>query len=258
MMFKNTYPIFEQKRLLRIEMLRNLRDFPRDLFQIFYQEYHNGILRGADLTVTDDGLIISPGLLYWNKIPYVMGETVTIAYEATGKTAYLKVRFLEELQGSEKKEYFTQIYINDTPPDPLVEIELCRFKLQKGARLRSQYTDFYDYDTEFDTVNRIYAPFASPYQSTVWPEILKAFAKTLMEYSGDHPWDGSFCLSCLRLEKGMNYEELKGYLNKRLPDKRTHYSNHEIYIALRRILELERNGAPYQPIPKGERKIMLL
>jgi hypothetical protein len=258
-MFKNIYPLFERKRLLKIEMLSNMRDFPRELFQVFYQEYHTGIVKGADLKVTDDCLVISPGILYWNKMPYVMGEPVNIPYEANEKISYLKVRFLEDMQGSEKKEYLTQIYVNSTPPEPMNEMELCRFKLQTGARLRNQYTDFYDYDTEFDTLNRIHVPYASPSKNTIWPEILKSFAKTLMEYSSNNnPWDCSFCLNCLQLEQGMNYEELKGYLNKRLKEKRNYHSNHEIYVALKKILELERNGTTYHQTQKGERKIMLL
>ena len=35
------------------------------------------------------------------------------------------------------------------------EMELCRFKLKKGAILRTKYTDFFDRATEFDTVNTI-------------------------------------------------------------------------------------------------------
>ena len=40
-MFKNIYPLFERKRLLKKEMLEILRDYPRDIFQILYQDYCN-------------------------------------------------------------------------------------------------------------------------------------------------------------------------------------------------------------------------
>jgi len=187
-----------------------------------------------------------------------MSEPVRILYEATQKTSYLKVKFLDGFQGSEKKEYLTQIYIDDSSPNIRDEMELCRFKLQKGARLRNEYTDFNDFYTEFDTINRIHVPFASPFQSTICPEILKTFAKTMMEYSGNNPWDCSFCLNCLKLEQGMNYEELKGYLNLRLKEKIEHYSTHDMYFALRKILEMTKTGTTYHTSTNGDSKIMLL
>ncbi len=36
-MFKNTYPLFERKKVLKKEMLENLRDYPRDVFHILYR-----------------------------------------------------------------------------------------------------------------------------------------------------------------------------------------------------------------------------
>ena len=32
------------------------------------------------------------------------------------------------------------------------EIELCRFRLKAGAELRTEYKDFYDIQTEYDTM----------------------------------------------------------------------------------------------------------
>ena len=38
-MFRNIYPIFESKKVLKKEMLENLRDYPRTLFDIQYRGY---------------------------------------------------------------------------------------------------------------------------------------------------------------------------------------------------------------------------
>lgn len=258
-MFRNTYPIFEKKRLLKIQMLENLRDFPREMFQILYQDYCNGIIKGTDFEVIDDYLIIKPGILYWNGVPYVMKEELKLSYEATEKTAYLKVKFLEELQSAEKQEYLTQVYMDDSPANSLNEIELARFKLQTGARLRNEYTDFYDYNTEFDTINRIHAPFAASGKSTIWPEILKTFAKTLMCYPIKNPWDYSFCLNCIQSNVGMNKEAITMYLNAHLQKNKDMYLNEEIYMALKTILQqgtgiINRNNIE----PKMEKKVLLL
>ena len=62
-MFQNIYPVFEPKRLLKKEMLENLRDFPRSLFGLQYQNYSDGILYGCDITGTETGMILLPGIL---------------------------------------------------------------------------------------------------------------------------------------------------------------------------------------------------
>ena len=54
-MFKNTYPLFERKKVLKKEMLENLRDYPRDVFHILYQDYSDGILVGCELKVQEIG-----------------------------------------------------------------------------------------------------------------------------------------------------------------------------------------------------------
>jgi len=258
-MFSNTYPIFEKKRLLKIEMLNNVRDYPRELFEIFYQNYSNGIITGTQLNVKEKYLIISPGILYWSGVPYTMKEELKLVYEATEKTGYLKIKFLEELRGAEKREYLTQVYIDDIPANERSEIELARFKLQTGARLRDQYTDYFDYNTEFDTINRIHAPFAALGKSSIWPEILRVFAKTMMCYPIKNPWDYSFCMTCLQARQGMHYGTVEEYIKVRLQGRQTCCSNQEIYQALGRIIH-EATGAGTQRSAEGtmQKKMLLL
>jgi len=235
-MFKNIYPVFERKRLLKIEMLNNMRDFPREMFQILSKDISNGIVAGAELKVTDRYLIICPGILIWCGIVYMMEEELKLPYEPMEKMAYLKVKFMKEQQGTEGIEYLTSVYIDDTSADNRCELELGRYKLLAGAKLRDAYTDYDDYSTEYDTLNRIHVPFASAGRSTIWSEILKVFAVTMMKYDMNNPWDCAFCLQCLQLRQGMPYEEIKGYLNARTGNIDKEYSNLEIYQELRKIL----------------------
>ena len=115
------------------------------------------------------------------------------------------------------------------------ELELARFKLQAGARLRSDYVDFYDYETEFDTVNRIYVPYAAPDHPGIWPQILKSFARELLKYAVTDPWDCAFCLQCLQRKEAMPYEAVRAYLHARLGQNKE-YTNMQMYGALKRIL----------------------
>lgn len=258
-MFKNIYPLFERKRLLKKEMLEILRDYPRDLFRLMYQDYSNGILVGCELETVDGGLVIHPGILYYNKIPYILEENWKIPCEATGKLSYLKVKFSDKIAGIGQDEYLSQIYWDDNVPDGSHEIELARFKLQSGARLRDNYTDFYDYNTEFDTINRIYAPFASVRKHSIYPQILKSFSVTLMQHPIQNQWDYSFCLDCIKLHTVMPYDEIKVYLNMRLDQEQEEYSNKEIYDNLSRILsEAAGKKERGNRTEKGDRKLLLI
>ena len=250
-MFQNIYPVFEAKRLLRKEMLDNLRDYPRNLFHIRHQGYSDGILWGCGLVGTDLGLTVMPGILYYKGMPYFLEKPCTVACRADGKLVYLKVRFFDKAVGNGGEEYFTQLAADEQEPDPELELELGRFKLQPGARLRTEYVDFYDYITEFDTVNRIYTPYAAPNRQGIFPQLLQCFAKTLAKSYIKNPWDYAFCMSCLQLREAMPYEAVRVYLNTRLGQERD-YTNMQIYQELKGILE---QSAGEQQGPRGpERK----
>ncbi len=62
-MFYYEVPQFEKKRLLRTEMLEQIRDFPRDYLEILYAGYSDGVLRGCALRWTENRLVIGPGIL---------------------------------------------------------------------------------------------------------------------------------------------------------------------------------------------------
>lgn len=258
-MFKNIYPLFERKRLLKKEMLEILRDYPRDIFQILYQDYSNGILAGCELETTDGSLVVHPGIIYYNEIPYILDDDWKVSYEATGKQSYLKVRFSDKTAGIGQDEYLSQIYWDDRIPDDSHEIELARFKLQSGARLRDSYTDFFDLDTEFDTINRIYSPYASVGKHSIYPQILKKFAEVLMQHPIQNQWDYPFCLDCMKLQTAMPYDEIRTYLNMRLNQTAKEYRNKEIYDGLSCILS-EAGGKKDREhrSDKGDRKLLLL
>ena len=99
-MFQNTYPVFEAKRLLKKEMLENLRDYPRNLFAVQYQNYSDGILFGCELKEAEAGLKIMPGILYYKGIPYFLEKPHMVSCQAEGKQVYLKVRFGDKAIGS--------------------------------------------------------------------------------------------------------------------------------------------------------------
>ncbi len=260
-MFQNIYPVFETKRLLKKEMLENLRDYPRTLFRLKYQEYSDGILTGCDIEGLDTGeagLRVLPGILLWKGIPYLLEEPETIPCTASGRLAYLKTRFSDKAVGIGQEEYFSKLYLDEEVPDPGRELELARFKLQPGARLRTEYVDFYDYATEFDTADRIHALYSGPGHPTVWLRLLKCFADTLLRLSARNPLDCAFCMSCLQEKEAMPYEAIRTYLNVRLGQDKE-YTNQQIYSGLRGILQDAggREGTPGDTVRRDNTLLMI-
>lgn len=257
-MFQNSYPVFEAKRLLKKEMLENLRDFPRNLFRLQYQNYSDGILAGCEIRGGEAGLQILPGILCYRGEPYFLDKPYPVSCRAEGKQTYIKVHFWDKAVGSSGEEFCSQITADEQEPDAGQELELGRFKLQPGARLRSEYVDFYDYETEFDTVNRIHAPYAAPDRPGIWPQICKSFAGEMLKHSVTDPWDSAFCLSCLQLKEAMPYEAVRTYLNMRLEQDRE-YTNGQIYGALKRILrEAGRRGEEPERSPRRDGTVLML
>lgn len=255
-MFRNTYPVFEAKRLLKKEMLDNLRDFPREWFDLQYRDYSDGILWGCDIQGTDTGFTILPGVLYYKKVPYFLDKPYAVACKAEGELVYVRVRFWDKAVGAGGEEFFSQVVVDGQEPDAGQELELARFKLQPGARLRWEYVDFYDFETEFDTVNRIDVPYAAPGHAGIWPRICKSFAAELLKSPGTNAWDIAFGLQCLELKEAMCYETVRAYLNARL-ERDGEYTNMQIYSAFKSILR-EAGGRGEVPQYPGRKEGTLL
>lgn len=257
-MFQNIFPIFEAKRLLKKEMLENLRDFPRSLFYLQYQKYSDGILAGCDIRGSETGLTIFPGILCYKGLPYFLDKPCSVSCKAEGRQVYLKVHFWDKAVGNGGEEFFSRIIVEEEPPDGEQQLELGRFKLQPGARLRSEYVDFLDYETEYDTVNRIHVPYAAPEHPGIWPQICCCFAKELLKRRVTDPWDSAFCLDCLQLREAMPYEAVRAYLNTRLGQEQE-YTNAQIYGGFKRILrEAAGRGEESERSRKKEGTLLML
>lgn len=255
-MFKNIYPIFRKKHILKAESLNNLRDFPRVMADLKYQEYSDGIIAGCNLRVLEKEIIIGAGMIKYNHILYFLQEEVKVPYQATSNWQYLKIRFLNKIEGIGQIEYLTQIYLDDCMIKEQ-EMELARFKLQDGAKLRYEYTNFFDYNTEFDTLNQIYVPFASPVRTTIFPQLVKTFAKEMLQKNGIDIWDRIFALSAMQ-ENVILYEMIESYLNVRL-GKQKRYTQEDIFLEFTKILkEVEKGGVHLNGELETQKKMLLL
>lgn len=247
-MFRVEYPLFKRGNLLKIAMLEQLRDYPRELIQVLLDTYSDGIIRGCHIDVDDDYLIIGSGMIKYGGNIYVSTQPIRIAYESTEATSILKIKFTSSTSDEDTIKNTSQvILVKDTPihhrgHDPHLdvvraddELELCRFKLKKGARLRHAYQSFADMMTEYDTINLIYTLYAGYRRTTLSPLITDTFVKEASTHTLTNPLDIAFCMQG-GMGEAIAYDRIVLYVTQRLGIKPKAFTHMELYDHLREIM----------------------
>lgn len=256
-LFANQYPHFHKGRILKREMLENLRDYPRDFLDLYFQDYSNGIIAGVHIIVADTRLIITKGIIKHKGRLYLLHSSYELPYEATGSETILKVRFAEEANDLDFSNYTTEIILDDSLELAHNELELARFKLKLGAKLRSQHTDFFDFATEYNTVNYLHCQYAGLEKSTYHPLILQYFARELLKNRPANPYDIAFALECLNQER-VQRDVIDFYICNRLELDYQSLSNSQIHKYLNRILLESKGSGRMKGIGQGRPKRMIV
>ena len=241
-MFENRYPLFNSGRLLKIDMLEELRDFPREFFNIRLKEYSDGIIYGCDIDVTDNYIAIKKGIIKHGDTIYILNGEEKIQYECNNQLMILKVKFLPSVENKDFRKNSTESNLSENLALENNEIEICRFKLRTGAKLRINHVDFNDLSTEYDTVNTIYSPYAAYGESSLNPDILRQFGRELLECNVNDAWDIAFGMTCVQSKEPVEKEIIIRYLISKLSIQIKSYSNEEIYNYLLDILISAKNG----------------
>lgn len=239
-MNEQKYPQLERLHILRTDTLISMRDRSFDTHTLLFENYSDGILSGCRPITTRDSITLGEGIIFHNNFLYIIKEPMSVDYEPTEDYMIMKMNFEPELES----ENFIQrnVTIKLSPDLNLSdsEMELCRFKLKKGAILRTKYTDFFDRATEFDTINTINVPYAAPNESTLSPEIIKNFAEEARDFSLDVE-DFSFCMAALS-GKIISAAQICFYIEHRLKINLPNKKNQTLYEHLCLILEDIKNG----------------
>ena len=197
-MFTIIYPVFERGRILKKELLMTLRDYSFGQVQLQFDKWTDGILLGCDISVEEKQLHIAPGMLKWNGFIYAMVEVQKIDFTATEQVSVLKIQFSTLASTATDYERYAGKFVLDNSTSLLEnELELCRFKLKEGNRLRSDYTGFTDMQTEYDTVHLAHATWAGIERQTLALPILRQFAKEAFVCNLQNAWDIYFCGQCM-------------------------------------------------------------
>lgn len=242
---EHIYPAFERGRIMKKELLWALRDYSYSALQLRYQDYPNGILSGCRIRTDDENLYIAPGMIKCQDFIFLRTKEERIAYVPAEAYVSLKFRLAEKEALPDYTRYLTELALDGCLERGQNEIELCRFKLKKGARLRTDYKDFYDIQTEFDTVNLANATWSSVGQNTLSKEVTDCFAKKILECDKAEDKDIQFAYLLLQGKEAVDYRILTDYICRKTggEDRGGLISTEKAFHKLEDILNGIRKGA---------------
>lgn len=245
------FPIFNTGRILKVEMLEELRDYPRDILNVYLNDYSDGIIAGIDLLSGEQAVTVTRGLVKCNGRTHIIAQDIRLPWPVDGGAAMIKMKFSAEETQEDFRIRRVRLLIDDTCALGPDELELGRFTLAPGARLRAEYRDLYDLSTEHNTLNIINAPYADAGESTLHPRILKYFARAAFQHRSDDPCDAAFVMHCLNQTR-VSRELITRYVARRRGIDVRAYTNMALYEHLCGILkEMEANDQR----PAGPREV---
>ena len=246
-------PVFEKGTVLSHEMLDSLKDISMDYIKINYQNYANGIISGFDMKVVNNTIIVGKGMFAFDGEIFVVSKETKVSIAPTGQWQILGINVSDSYFENNFNTTDIKIGISDDN-----HIEICRFKLQDGASLRMNYRDFYDMNTEFDTVNIIHAKWAAYNGDSISKGILEKFADGMLKQNSSNPLDIDFVSKLLALDgKTMNRKAISYYISMRLERTYSELDNLEIYKALCEILRNSKSGGRREPAFREHRRIIV-
>lgn len=214
-MMEHIYPAFERGRIMKKELLWALRDYSYSALQIKYQDYADGILSGCGVRPEGSILRIMPGMIRCADFIFLITGGEQIPYAPTGEYTSLKFRLKDKEELPDYTRYLTEFVLDGCLERGKNEIELCRFKLKSGAELRTEYKDFYDIQTEYDTVNLADATWSAPGQNTLSKEVTDYFARKVLECGKAEGTDVQFAYFLLQGREAADYRVLTDYIRRK-------------------------------------------
>ncbi len=234
-MFTNQFPYFKRGNILKQEILENLRDYPREFLDLYFQDYSEGIISGVNLIVGNNTIEIEPGIIKFAGRIYLLADTVELDYEDENQELMIKVEFLEPEETGNFRVCGSEVRLAEEIELADNELELGRFKLRRGANLRDDYDNFADFATEYNTVNIINVKYSYLKQPTLHPSITDAFAQRLWEQSEVEQLDLMFAATCLN-SRAVGRALIVNYLEKKIKVDQEEYTNRELYDYLKRVI----------------------
>ena len=141
-MWVQKIPEFHSGHILKQEMMVELSAYLYHLGPLLYQNCTDGIVSGCTLTTTEDSIVVNPGVIRYEGELYLIREPQLIHYTPTNTTRVLNIVFHDQVQTDSFVTREMELAFTEGASSETRYLELCRFKLQPGARLRYTYTSF--------------------------------------------------------------------------------------------------------------------
>ena len=252
-------PVFEKGKILTREMLQALTDYSVGASELRYRDYSDGILCGCELTTTHDRITVHPGILIFHGQAYYIAEEYSLPYEKTNEWMILKARLSDAALTENFKTEELEIVLE---PEKMLhdqEIEICRFKLQHGAKLRTNYRNFADLETEFDTMHYTYAKWASYRTPSLSPVILRLFYDEAVKCELSENGYLDFCMKIADMkQETLSSSTISLFVSHVLKEPYKELSNEEMYHHLKTILAMMKgHGGPAKRRVSVERKMIV-
>ena len=77
-MFEYVYPQFQSKRLLRAQMLEEIRDYPLRYLKLSHEGFAQGVAAGCRITWFGGELTVGRGIIYKEKQFYFLEDPYTL------------------------------------------------------------------------------------------------------------------------------------------------------------------------------------
>ena len=236
---ENRVPAFAGGRILKKERLWDIRDYLYGGWQLYYAGYTDGLLQGCRIRAEEKELVIERGMIKFHGVIYKLREESRIPYSAEDRWVALKAIFETDTGHPDYSRYSVRFFTDRDLVLRENELEMCRYYLRSGSRLRDSYKGLYDMVTEYDTINLIHASVAGPGQASLHPRILETFAQELWGNREKEPADYAFCFTIWDACGAVSRKTLGAYLTEKRQDDRgegiREYSNQELYEGLEEI-----------------------
>lgn len=256
---EHIYPTFKNGKILTSEMLIALRDMAWLREQTVYQDYPKGIIWGCRLKIEGQYICIEPGQIKCRDYVFLLGKEERIEYAPTESYISLKFKAGEREEFSGYVRYRTSFFLDARLELEEDEVELCRFKLKEGARLRTQYKDFYDIQTEYDTLNLAHATWAAADGNSLSKEVTDFFAGQVLACEEVEETDRQFAYLLLQGKEAVRADVLTDYLMRKTGQKQKgDFIPEEAFYRLERVLEDIRRGGKTERSSQMERRQRLI
>ncbi len=258
---EHIYPAFERGRIMKKELLWALRDYSYSALQLQFKDYPDGIISGCRIQVRDDALYIGLGIIKCQGFIFLLTGEEQVRYAPADQYISLKFRLLKIENLPDYTKYETEFVLDENLERAQNEIELCRFKLKEGARLRTEYKDFYDIQTEYDTVNLADATWSAQGGQALSKEVTDCFANKVLECENAENKDIQFAYFLLQSKESVSYKILNDYIARRTGDTGENevFNGKAVFWKLEEILSDIRKGkSTYETIRASNSSKMII